>query len=349
MLDVSIIIPVFKVEEYLERCIDGILSQTHNNFELILVNDGSPDNCGSICEEYSAKDNRITVIHQKNQGTGMARNSGLKVAKGKYIYFCDPDDYVESTLLEDNFRLAEEYNANMVVFGYYDEMHTKDNSHLISKSMESMFLENKSEFRNKFPFMFQSGMMFTLWNKLYNREFLNKNGYLFENQRVGQDTIFNYKVYQNLDRVFINDNIYYHYIIDRTDSAVNMYRENRFELRYQETLKLEEMIKKWNQDGGQLHESFILNDWIVTLGVGLNNLFYQGCPLNNNQKKVIIQNIANSPKINHLLNNKPIKEVNSLFMKLEMFLLRQNFIKSAFILLKTKNIIKKSFIGKLNL
>ena len=97
---ISIIIPVYRVEKYLRACVDSVLAQTYKNLEIILVDDGSPDNCGQICEEYAAKDGRVRVIHQTNQGVAAARNSGLEIATGEYIGFVDSDDYIDSDMYE---------------------------------------------------------------------------------------------------------------------------------------------------------------------------------------------------------------------------------------------------------
>ena len=102
----SVIVPVYNVEKYLSRCIDSILSQTFTDFELILVDDGSPDNCGSICDEYAKKDKRIIVIHQQNRGVSSARNKGLDIARGEYVTFVDSDDQIGSiTTLYENILL----------------------------------------------------------------------------------------------------------------------------------------------------------------------------------------------------------------------------------------------------
>ena len=104
---ISVIVPVYKVEPYLHRCVDSILSQTFTDFELILIDDGSPDNCGTICDEYAARDSRIRVVHQENKGLPAARNAGLNVACGEYIASCDSDDYWEPNLLETVYQTAE--------------------------------------------------------------------------------------------------------------------------------------------------------------------------------------------------------------------------------------------------
>ncbi|NHC43502.1 glycosyltransferase [Bacillus sp. MM2020_1] len=112
---ISIIVPIYNVEKYLRKCIDSVLSQTLTNFELILVNDGSPDNCGSICNEYAKRDSRIRVIHKENNGLSSARNAGIKIAKGKYIGFIDSDDYINENMYEILYKNAELYSSDVVV------------------------------------------------------------------------------------------------------------------------------------------------------------------------------------------------------------------------------------------
>ena len=113
--EISIIVPVYKVEEYLSQCIDSILVQTFTNFELLLVDDGSPDRCGEMCEEYAQKDERIRVFHQENAGVSTARNKGLAEAYGKYIVFVDSDDYILPAYLEDLYNELSEHKGSGVV------------------------------------------------------------------------------------------------------------------------------------------------------------------------------------------------------------------------------------------
>lgn len=123
MPELSIIVPVYKVEKYLPRCIDSILAQTFGDFELILIDDGSPDGCGRICDEYAQKDKRIVVIHQKNMGVSAARNAGLDIARGRYIGFVDSDDWIEPQMYEVMVDAIRENGADMAVCGvrYADE------------------------------------------------------------------------------------------------------------------------------------------------------------------------------------------------------------------------------------
>lgn len=135
MPELSIIVPVYKVEPYLRRCIDSILNQTFRDFELILIDDGSPDNCGAICDEYAEKDGRITVIHQKNQGVSAARNAGLDIARGTYLGFVDSDDWIEPEMYETMITTAKEEQVDVVVCGinYCEESGALIRSDLLSE------------------------------------------------------------------------------------------------------------------------------------------------------------------------------------------------------------------------
>ena len=117
--DISMIVPIYNVEAYLPRCVESLLNQTHQNIEIILVDDESPDNCGKMVDEYAAKDSRVKVIHQKNKWLGGARNSGLKIATGKYVCFVDSDDYVRTDMCELLFHRIEEEQTDMVIFDIY--------------------------------------------------------------------------------------------------------------------------------------------------------------------------------------------------------------------------------------
>lgn len=115
---ISIIVPIYNVEKYLQKCVDSILCQTYKNLEIILVNDGSPDNCPAICDEYAKKDKRIKVIHKQNGGVSSARNAGLDVATGKYVQFVDSDDWVEPEYSKTMINLIEENNCDLGICGY---------------------------------------------------------------------------------------------------------------------------------------------------------------------------------------------------------------------------------------
>ena len=117
---ISIIVPVYNVEQYLRKCIESIKNQTYTNIEIIIVDDGSTDNSGAICDELKQTDNRIQVLHKKNGGLSDARNAGLKIAKGEFVGFVDSDDYIKEDMFETLYKLNKEHHSDIAIVSYYE-------------------------------------------------------------------------------------------------------------------------------------------------------------------------------------------------------------------------------------
>ena len=188
MTKISIIIPVYNVSEYIGNCLDSILSQSLRDIEVICVNDGSSDNSAEILHKYEKSDNRIIVIDKENQGSGMARNAGLAIAKGKYILFVDGDDWLENNALEKIFKKAEEADTDILIFGglsYYENIGKNGGysaSKLPKKYLNRIFSAKDIK---KDIFKFPS----TCWTKLYKKDFLTANNILFQDIKAGQDQL----------------------------------------------------------------------------------------------------------------------------------------------------------------
>ena len=165
---ISIIVPVYKVERYLRECLDSILGQTFGDWECILVDDGSPDGCPQICDEYAARDPRFRVIHRANGGQAAARNSGLREARGRYIGFVDPDDWIAPQLFERLYRLITEHGADMVQVGFQKEYVGFFRSEDLIKRVS--VLDRKELARE---LTFDHRIPSYMWNKLFRREVIN--------------------------------------------------------------------------------------------------------------------------------------------------------------------------------
>ena len=180
---ISVIVPVYKVEKYLDKCVQSIVTQTYKKLEIILVDDGSPDNCPAMCDEYAGKDERVNVIHKDNGGLSDARNAGLNVCKGDYIMFVDSDDWVEPDYCEKALMSAVEYNVSCVVFGVNNIVNGKCES--CSKTDKKQIFSSEEIIRmalnDTFPYEYVP-------NKIFKRElFLNlrfPKGYLYEDMAV---------------------------------------------------------------------------------------------------------------------------------------------------------------------
>lgn len=321
MVDVSIVMPVFNVEQYLEKSIKSVLNQTHSNIELILVNDGSTDNSGGICDKFKAMDDRIKVVHKKNAGSGFARNSGMEIAIGEYIYFADPDDYVELNLVEDNYSIAKETQADIIEFGYYEE---KNNQGEIQAQKEKnptlKGVLEKKDFRNKFQ-EFHSFRPLSLWNKLYRRNFLEKNKYMFTDQKVGQDALFLLDVYRGLEKITFNPKAYYHYV-DREGSAVNKYRPARTQYEYNIARKFHDLIQYWGTE--EKHSILVHKHYWRIMFIELKYLNFEDCPLSNKEKIERVKEWSKNQYVySAVFNDQLYREVN-VFHRFLIFLIRKN-------------------------
>ena len=204
---VSIIVPVYDVEDYLSRCLDSILAQTLKEWECICVDDGSPDGCGQILDEYAAKDARFVVIHKENGGTSSARNAGLDAARGEYIGFVDPDDWIESETYEAALEAARRTDADIVQWRRIQEKLNKSTP--IIDLPEGVFdiAQNPQYFTLK------------IWDKLFRREFILENGLRFPaGVRLGEDRPFSFKCYVLAKKLYFINRALYHYNCTRDDS-----------------------------------------------------------------------------------------------------------------------------------
>lgn len=183
MPQISVIVPVYKVEPYLRRCVDSILTQTFRNFELILVDDGSPDNCPAICDEYAAKDSRVRVLHQANRGASAARNAGIDTAQGDYICFIDSDDIVSPDYCEYLLWLLTHYNADFSVIESV-RFHSEENICIEERSEKIHHISSLDFFLNQLTPATEIGT----WNKMFRKEIIDKIRYVEE--KVHEDILF---------------------------------------------------------------------------------------------------------------------------------------------------------------
>ena len=201
----SVIVPVYKVEAVLPRCIESILNQTITDFELILVDDGSPDGSGAICDAYAERDSRIRVIHQQNGGVSRARNAGLDAAKGEYIVFVDSDDYVDTTYLQE----FGENPSDLTISGYRIEGYGY--SEAVIRQYEPTDIQNMD--KNDFTWMFERGMLNYACTKCFKTEIIRKHALKFhENMKLSEDTLFTLQYAMHCRSVYSMLTPGYHYV-----------------------------------------------------------------------------------------------------------------------------------------
>lgn len=220
---ISIIVPVYKVEDYLEKCIESILNQTYKNIEIILVDDGSPDRCGKICDDYAIKDNRIKVIHKKNGGLSEARNYGINIASGEYILFIDSDDYIDKNMCEILIKEAKKNDSDIVICNYYN---VKENDYFINK----MSITNNKILLTNLEMMkifFLKGYSETIivWNKLYKKKlFYTNENIRFPVGKLHEDIFTIYKLYYIANKIVVVNKPLYYYV-QRKESIMGKFSE----------------------------------------------------------------------------------------------------------------------------
>jgi len=220
---ISVIVPIFRIEKYLPKCIDSLLNQSFSNFELILVNDGSPDGCPQICDEYAKKDSRIKVVHKANGGLVSARKEGLKKASGKYISFVDGDDWVDNYYLDVLYKLAEANSSDLVVTAHFREFNGKIET--IKPKSAGVYDSNEIQ-SSILPRVIYNGRFCEhtistyVWNKLFKRELLNKTLHDVPNEIVmGEDAAITYS-YLAMSKSLTVSRIPLYYYRQRHDSIV---------------------------------------------------------------------------------------------------------------------------------
>ena len=289
---VSIIVPVYNVEKYLDRCMESLINQTLKEIEIILVDDGSPDNCPQMCDDYAKKDSRVKVVHKQNAGLGYARNSGLDLATGEYVAFVDSDDYVALNTYEYCYNLATKERLDVVRF----DMDRFTNNYSISsidadkepiicrkvqilKQLSLAFWGNMINGEKKY---FANVSVGSSCCGIYNRSFLTLNNLIFKSEReyLSEDFEFNYRVFQKVNAVGFTQSRFYHYF-KNPQSLTTTVRTDKVD-------RAIDFSKKMTQE--------MLNDGYSTLESEIHPMGYSISILRDVQKLVFLSNMPFNEK-----------------------------------------------------
>ena len=249
---ITFIIPVYKIkEEYLIQCAKSLKSQSNRNWKAIFIDDGSPDNCGQVCDSIAQGDSRIKVVHKKNQGVSVARNIGIEMADTEWVAFIDPDDWIESSAIEViNNYICNNEDYDIFCFDYWREFNSRSmaenlgecsgacSGEILNKVQRGVFYKTTA---------YRTGAVYeiaTIWNKVYRKSFLNKNKIRFiPEAQKGQDRLFNADALLSTDKIYyIHANLYHYRCYD--DSITNRYNEKIVDLTLIELDELSRQIKR---------------------------------------------------------------------------------------------------------
>lgn len=264
---ISIIVPIYNVSKYLDRCMESLLKQTYTNIEIIMVDDGSPDDCGSKCDDYASRDRRIKVIHKQNAGLGMARNSGLDIANGKYVAFIDSDDYVNIEMIEKLYHRLQNTKADTCFCRYYNV--TAEKTNILAPEIYKKNNYQQDEIKEILLGMIGSlpeepgdveiGM--SVWKGLYSLDIINKSKIRFQSERkyISEDIIFHIEYLQKAQKVVVEETPNYYYC-DNGGSLTKSYKANRFEMEkilFQKVINELDKIFQEEEYNQRLFKSFL--------------------------------------------------------------------------------------------
>jgi len=242
---ISVIMPIYNVEKYIKTSVDSILNQSFRDFELILIDDGSTDNSGELCDKYAAKDSRVRVFHIKNNGVSNARNVGLRHANGQYVYFCDGDDYIDDNAFQVMSDILRKYSIDLLIFGYYFEAHKVDkNGRLYIDRYSASFDYNslyssKEDIKKDLVNMWNKSLMYNVWNKLYRLDIIRNQNIEFSTKlTMGEDLDFSNKYFVYCNSFYVLSDCFYHYIRERENSATTRFIDGWFKIRVEEHERL---------------------------------------------------------------------------------------------------------------
>lgn len=326
---ISIIVPIYNVEKYLHRCIDSIISQTLDNIEIILVNDGSPDSCQSICEEYIKKDDRIKLINKKNEGLGMARNTGIEIARGEFIAFVDSDDYIDTDMYEKMYNAAKAQNADTCICNYKRrdtsnnivrrkyKMNSKiyEGTHVIDDLLSSMIGTSPTSKDDV-----EIGM--SVWKCIFSKNIIKYNDIKFcsERQFISEDIIFDIDYFVHSKKVVTIEDELYNYC-DNGASLTKTYKKDRFEREVILYLEIKRKLEQVN-----IFNKYKLNLYRTFIGRSRTCIKAEANNLNYNESIKNIKLILRNHELQEILKSYPIKDL-PLKQKIFTYLTKYKFAK----------------------
>ena len=260
---ISVIVPVYKVEKYLEKCIESIIKQTYTNLQIILVDDGSPDNCGKICDEYAKKDLRIEVIHKANGGLSDARNVGISKAKGRYIGFVDSDDYIKEDMYEILLNLIKKYDADVSICNLYDVI---DGNEYIRNKENGIREYSRLDILKEV--LLDKNIQSYAWNKLYEKELFDEIKYPIGKKYEDIGTTF--YLFEKCNKIVVTSEPEYYYL-KRADSLVNNVTESTI-LDYTEIIIQRYLYIKQNIKELRKYNNYYLAKTLITAHNDIENL-----------------------------------------------------------------------------
>lgn len=297
---VSIIVPIYNVEKYLNRCVDSLINQTYRNLEIILVNDGSPDNSPEMCDKYAVNDSRIKVIHKENGGLSDARNAGIDIATGKYIMFIDSDDYAELDMVESAVMAIKKDDSDVALWGYFADFVDQNEKHVQSityPGLNGVLDSSEKQFVLSNELI---NLMGYTWNKLYKNEIIQKNNYRFqEDLSLVEDITFNSEIFKDNHSINFIEKQLIHYMQRPRETLGGKFYENQFELKQEAMEKVREMLSSLKYNDVEIEN--IINEILFDTLKTINRLLSQNKIISVEEKSIYLSKLYENEKVIEVL------------------------------------------------
>ncbi len=293
----SIILPAYNIAEFLPEALESLLCQTDPDFELLLVDDGSTDGTGAICDEYARKDARVCTIHQKNAGAHTARNAAIDLASGEYLFFMDGDDRAEPGMLAAMRDVAEKTHAELVIFGFYIDTHYAGGTPSVEKkSHPDAYYPNAASFRRAAVELFDQNLLYPPWNKLFLTSRVNAQNIRFR-KTMWDDFPFNLDYIRDVQTVAVDARAYYHFLRGLRKSETSKYFSGMGDKREEEHRDLLDLYAHWNLADDPKVQEMLARRYVERVFGVLENIVCRQSPLSPREKRAAIRKLIRSREV----------------------------------------------------
>ncbi len=321
MPKITFILPIYKVEAYLPRAIESLKNQTSPDWEAILVDDGSPDGCGALCDKAAAEDARFHAVHQANGGIGLARNAGLDAARGDYVHFYDPDDEITPDFVEKVSEAAQRTDADVIFFGYYEKYVDRDGAEINRRLITPPLLGTYSDepFKTHFD---QLATLYYAWSKAVRRSVIEAHRVRFNQKKLVEDGIFYARWFRyNPRTVTLTDTPLYIYTLGRGGSAIGSFHPERVEENFFLSETIESVVREWGLYDSPMHFETLCYCYVRDLQLSIKNISLSPMPMK--ERTAWLKNIMRDPRLKTAVRTVPLSRILSRNDKIKLSLLKR--------------------------
>ena len=320
MPKITFILPIYKVAQYLPRAFDSLRNQTCGDWEAILVDDGSPDNCGAICEAAAKDEPRFKVVHRENGGIGYARNSGLDEATGEYIHFYDPDDEISVDFVSRISDVAEKTNADVIFFAYTEKYVDADGAETGRRLIKPPLIGTYTgePFKDHFDDL---TTLYYAWSKVVRRSLIEDHKVRFNKKKLVEDGIFYARYFRyNPSTVTLIEDSLYTYTMGRGGSAIGSFHPERVDDNFYLSQTIEEVLNEWGLITSPMHYGTLCYCYVRDLQLSIKNISLS--PMSMRERTSWLRNVMEDKKVRSAVVNVPLKRILSRNDKIKLALLK---------------------------